>query len=51
MSQITDKDEPLRADIRLLGRILGDTVREQEGAAVYDLVERIHRLAREDLCG
>ena len=25
----TDKNEPLRNDIRLLGRILGDTVREQ----------------------
>ena len=25
----TNKDEPLRNDIRLLGRILGDTVREQ----------------------
>jgi len=28
----TDKDLPLREDIRLLGRILGDTVRMQEGA-------------------
>ena len=26
-----EKDRPLRDDIRLLGRILGDTVREQEG--------------------
>jgi hypothetical protein len=26
-----DKDLPLRDDIRLLGRILGDTVRSQEG--------------------
>ena len=26
-----EKDLPLREDIRLLGRILGDTVREQEG--------------------
>ena len=25
------KDHPLREDIRLLGRMLGDTVREQEG--------------------
>src|SRR3954451_11274336 len=32
--------EPMRADIRLLGAILGDTVREQNGAEVYDLVER-----------
>ena len=33
----------LRADIRLLGRILGDTVRDQEGEAVFDLVERIRQ--------
>ena len=26
-----DKDRPLREDTRLLGRILGDTVREREG--------------------
>src|SRR3981189_1534944 len=30
-------------DIRLLGRILGDTVRDQEGANVFDLVERIRQ--------
>ena len=38
-----DKDQPLREDIRLLGRILGDTVREQEGAEVFATVERIRR--------
>src|SRR6266487_2506043 len=38
-----EKDLPLRDDIRLLGRILGDTVREQEGEAVFDIVERIRR--------
>jgi phosphoenolpyruvate carboxylase len=32
--------EPMRADIRLLGTILGDTVREQNGDQVFDLVER-----------
>lgn len=32
--------EPMRADIRLLGTILGDTVREQNGEEVFDLVER-----------
>ena len=37
------KDARLRDDIRLLGRILGDTVRDQEGEAVFDLVERIRR--------
>jgi phosphoenolpyruvate carboxylase len=38
-----DKDLPLRDDIRLLGRILGDTVREQEGEEVFELVEQIRR--------
>ncbi|WP_280830433.1 phosphoenolpyruvate carboxylase [Mycolicibacterium frederiksbergense] len=32
--------EPMREDIRLLGAILGDTVREQNGPEVFDLVER-----------
>ncbi|MGV0742606.1 phosphoenolpyruvate carboxylase [Mycolicibacterium sp. XJ870] len=32
--------EPMREDIRLLGAILGDTVREQNGEAIFDLVER-----------
>ena len=41
----TNKDEPLRNDIRLLGRILGDTVREQEGDAIFDIVERVRQTA------
>ena len=32
--------EPMREDIRLLGTILGDTVREQNGDEVFTLVER-----------
>jgi phosphoenolpyruvate carboxylase len=32
--------EPMREDIRLLGTILGDTVREQNGEEVFDLIER-----------
>ena len=37
------KDVPLRYDTRLLGRILGETVRDQEGDDVFDLVEHIRR--------
>jgi phosphoenolpyruvate carboxylase len=40
-----NKDEPLRSDIRLLGRLLGDTVREQEGEAVFAIVERVRQTA------
>jgi len=41
--QALEADVRLRDDIRLLGRILGDTVRDQEGADVFDLVERIRQ--------
>jgi phosphoenolpyruvate carboxylase len=40
-----DKDRPLIEDIRLLGRILGDVIREQEGAAVYEVVEKVRKLS------
>ncbi len=40
-----DKNRPLIEDIRFLGRILGDVIREQEGDAAYDLIERIRQLA------
>ena len=39
----TDKDLPLRDDIRLLGRLLGDTVRDQEGHDVFAVVEHIRQ--------
>jgi phosphoenolpyruvate carboxylase len=42
-AQALEEDTRLRNDIRLLGRILGDTVRDQEGAGVFDLVERIRQ--------
>jgi len=35
-----DATEPMRDDIRLLGAILGDTIREQNGEDILDLVER-----------
>ena len=43
MNGTPEKDLPLREDIRLLGRILGDTIRDQEGEAVFQLVERIRQ--------
>ena len=39
------KNAPLVEDIRLLGRILGDVIREQEGRDAYDLVERVRQLS------
>ena len=40
-----DKDAPLRDDIRLLGRVLGDTLREQHGEAAFDLIESTRQMA------
>ncbi|MBT4018775.1 MAG: phosphoenolpyruvate carboxylase [Alphaproteobacteria bacterium] len=37
------KDAPLTDDIRLLGRLLGDTVRDQQGQATFDIVESIRQ--------
>ena len=42
---VSSEDQPLIDDIRLLGRILGDVIREQEGEATYALVEKIRTLS------
>ena len=39
------KDQPLIDDIRLLGRLLGDVIREHEGGATFALVEQIRQLS------
>jgi phosphoenolpyruvate carboxylase len=39
------EDQPLIDDVRLLGRILGDVIREQEGEDSYALVEKIRTLS------
>jgi phosphoenolpyruvate carboxylase len=43
-AETPEKDAPLRYDTRLLGRILGDTVRAQEGEPVFERVEHIRRM-------
>ncbi len=40
-----EPDRPMRDDIRLLGRLLGDTVRDQEGNVSFELVERVRQSA------
>jgi phosphoenolpyruvate carboxylase len=40
-----DKARPLVEDIRLLGRLLGDVIREQEGTAAFELIERVRQLS------
>ena len=38
-------EQPLVEDIRLLGRMLGDVIREQDGVAAFELIEQIRRLS------
>ena len=42
----TDPHRPLREDVRLLGRILGDTIREQGGEELFERVEHVRALAK-----
>ena len=39
-------DQPLRDDVRLLGVLLGDLLREQVGEDFFNMVERIRLLAK-----
>jgi len=43
VAELPDRQLALREDIRLVGRILGETVRQQEGEAVFATVERIRQ--------
>jgi phosphoenolpyruvate carboxylase len=36
-----DADRPVGDDIRLLGRLLGEVVRDRTGVATYDLIEEV----------
>ena len=45
MATKENSEIPLTEDIRLLGKILGDVVREQDGDDVYGLVEQIRKLS------
>ena len=44
-SSLLATERPLVEDIRLLGRILGDVIREQEGDDAYALIEQIRQLS------
>jgi len=35
-----DKEKPLRRDVRFLGNLLGETLIEQEGRRIFDIVRR-----------
>src|SRR6187455_3769048 len=42
----TDPHKPLRQDVRLLGELLGETLREHEGAQLLETVERVRTVAK-----
>jgi len=42
----TDPHKPLRQNVRLLGELLGDTLREHEGARLLETVERVRAVAK-----
>ena len=44
-NRAADKDAPLKEDIRLLGRLLGEVIRQQEGDTVFEIVETIRQTA------
>lgn len=45
--QNTDPHVPLRDDVRLMGSLLGETLRQQVGQALYDKVEAIRILGKQ----
>ena len=44
-ADISSKDLPLREDVRLLRRIFGETLREQEGEESFRLIENVRSAA------
>lgn len=42
----TDPHAPLRDDVRLLGQMLGDVIRDHAGDTLFDVVEEARRLAK-----
>jgi len=48
---MSDPHKPLRDDVRLLGELLGDTVRAQAGDRIFATVERVRALAKSGRAG
>ena len=42
-----DPHAPLRENVKLLGKILGDVIRRREGERSFELVEALRRLAKD----
>ena len=46
-----DPHEPLRDDVRVLGEMLGDALRERGGAELFELVEKVRALSKQGRAG
>ncbi len=50
-TRATDPHERLRDDVRMLGGILGETLRQREGPELYHTVERVRALSKSGRAG
>ncbi len=50
-TDVRDPHERLRDDVRLLGGLLGETLRQREGAALFHIVERVRALSKSGRAG
>src|SRR4029079_14958343 len=48
---VSDPHERLRDDVRLLGGILGETLRLREGTPLFEIVERVRALSQSGRAG
>ncbi len=46
-----DPHKPLRDDVRMLGELLGETLRRREGQSLFDAVERVRALSKSGRSG
>jgi phosphoenolpyruvate carboxylase len=51
MTMATDPHQPLHDDVRLLGTLLGGTLRDLEGLALFEAVERVRAAAKQARAG
>lgn len=45
--ELIERNRPLRDDVRMLGNLLGETIRRLDGQDIFDKIERIRQLAKE----